>query len=195
MNRVTLSHKAFFTSLCGRYTKALFEIALKKNQCLSVKKAFKQLKELLESNQTFATTLKYCSASKKHVKAVLKEKQKKLNWPIVFTNFLSLLIHNKRFHLYEKMAHLFDLLIDQYENLLSLNVHSPKPFSKNMKEQLKKIIETKFNKRINLNFIIDARILSGFLIKTDTMVIDARYENYLDRIKDLSKEEILCDHV
>jgi F-type H+-transporting ATPase subunit delta len=97
-------------------------------------------------------------------------------------NLLQLLAENGRLTALPEIAAQFDLLKAEAENTVNVTVTSATPIDKALAEQIKKSLEQKLKRAVQLTLNIDASLIGGAVIQANDMVIDGSVRTRLQRL-------------
>ena len=97
--------------------------------------------------------------------------------------FLQFVVDKKREDVLINIVKKFLELKDEYLGILNVEVTSPYDFNEDQKEQIKKNLESSFNKIIRLNFVIDEELIGGFIAKVADTMYDASVKHQLELLR------------
>jgi F-type H+-transporting ATPase subunit delta len=97
-------------------------------------------------------------------------------------NFLQLLAENGRLTALPEIAAQFDALKAEAENKVNVTVTSATPVDAALAEQIKKSLEKKLGRAVELTLAVDAALIGGAVIQADDMVIDGSVRTRLQRL-------------
>jgi len=97
--------------------------------------------------------------------------------------FLKFLINKNRESLLENIAIIFLELKDEQDGIVTVEVKAPETFTGEQLEKFKSNLETKLNKKVRLNLMIDSDIIGGFVAKVGDTVFDASLSHQLELLK------------
>ena len=169
-------------SLSRRYADGLFSVAQSKNQ---VDAAFEDLKTVLSAimtNDDMANFLIHPVVSIEDKKDALTSIFKDKVSESVF-NLLFLLVENNRFNLFQPILVCYEKNMDDLKNIDRASVTSAVELDDDVKKRLQAKLEAKFNKKMILNYDIDADILAGLIIKIGDKVIDSSLASKFENMK------------
>lgn len=89
-----------------------------------------------------------------------------------FLYFLYVLVDNKRIDMIDNIYVDYCDLIDQKLNVGRFTVYTPTLLDENIKNNIKIMLEKKYNKNVILDVIIDENLIGGIVIKYKNNVID-----------------------
>jgi len=165
------------TDVERQYARAVFSLALERNEVDALYQELKTFIESLDHNakQFFA-----------HPKIDVLDKQNVLEKVIknqLLTNFLKVLIDNDRFELIETVAYAYLDLINEMNEVVEVVVYSNTKITTSNIDKIKKSLEQKLLKKINMTQIIDPSIIGGMKIEYQGSVIDQTINTSLEALK------------
>lgn len=180
------------------YAKAIFSFAqksdnAKKNNCLENWSYFLIASSNLMNNESvynFMDSPDYTVESKfNFLWGLLTDyyisKKNKLsidNLDVHMSNFLRLLFENKRIFVLTGISNMYEELLLELNNKLSVEVVSAVELSKKNINVLSKLIEKKYKQEVDMNINIDQSLIAGLKIKIGDRVIDGSMSTKLDRL-------------
>ena len=167
-----------------RYSIALYELALEEKKHKILLEDLQKIKKLIEENRYFNKLLFSPTISSSSYKEILNSIFDKLKLDVITKNFLFLLSFNKRLMLLEKINDYFINVLSKDKNILNVNITLPEKISKQEIEKIQKKLELKIKNKTKLNFIEDKNIISGFIIKLGSRMLDYSLKTKLDKIED-----------
>jgi F-type H+-transporting ATPase subunit delta len=97
-------------------------------------------------------------------------------------NFLTLLAENDRLTALPEIAAQFDKLKTEAENKVKVTVTAATQVDGGIVEQIKKALEQKLGRAVELTLAVDASLIGGAIIQADDMVIDGSVRTRLQRL-------------
>jgi len=97
-------------------------------------------------------------------------------------NLLQILAENDRLTVLPQIAAQFDLLKAEAENKVNVTVTSATPVDKALADQIKKSLEQRLKRTVELTLNVDASLIGGAVIQADDMVIDGSVRTRLQRL-------------
>jgi F-type H+-transporting ATPase subunit delta len=97
-------------------------------------------------------------------------------------NFLRLLAENDRLTVLPEIAAQFDALKADAENKVNVTVTAATAVDKTLADQIKKALEQKLKRTVELTLAVDASLIGGAIIQADDMVIDGSVRTRLQRL-------------
>ena len=165
-----------------RYVKALYELSLEQNKGTKIKKDFFLIRELMEKNKEFKKLIfSPLVTSKKH-QEILKLISKALKMDQITENFLFLLAFNKRLILLKKIIAFYNEISSESKDTVKIDLILPNKISKKDISDIKNKLKSDVKKKTKINFIEDKNIISGFIVKLGSTMIDFSMKSKLDKI-------------
>lgn len=101
-----------------------------------------------------------------------------------FSDFLNLLIQNRRINLSESVANAYVDLFRQEHNIRRVEVISAAPLQADVENRIKKVIEEHLNgASMEFSTKVDHNLIGGFVISIDNERLDASLRNQLKEIR------------
>ncbi len=97
-------------------------------------------------------------------------------------NFLQVLAENDRLTALPEIAAQFDALKAEAENKVKVIVTAATQVDANIADQIKKSLEKKLGRAVELTLAVDASLIGGAVIQADDMVIDGSVRTRLQRL-------------
>ena len=164
-----------------RYSKAIFQIAEESNSLSNIKGDMDSIISAHESSEDFKklinNTLINYSDKKEILSIVISKMNEKTN------NLIDLLIANKRLSILYDIAHGFNDIYNQENNIARATVVTATPISDKIKNQVLKKIQTLSNKYVEIENIIDETIIGGFILRYENREYNASLSQRLNKLK------------
>ena len=164
-----------------RYSKAIFQIAEESNSLSNIKGDMDSIISAHESSEDFKklinNTLINYSDKKEILSIVISKMNEKTN------NLIDLLIVNKRLSILYDIAHGFNDIYNQENNIARATVVTATPISDKIKNQVLKKIQTLSNKSVEIENIIDETIIGGFILRYENREYNASLSQRLNKLK------------
>lgn len=166
-----------------RYAKAFFTLAKEKGLTLELRKDAGLIASVCETSSDFILMLD---------SPVVKTSQKVEALKRIFTgkvndlslNFLLLITENKRESYIPGIFRNLEDLYRREEGIRSAVLTSALPLSESLVLQVRKILETEFDAKVELSQKVDNRLLGGFVIRVDDKQYDASLSTQLKKIRE-----------
>lgn len=177
------SLKVLFTSLQGRYAKALF-LEGKRNACLDeIFENFLKLDTFFKNNQSIQKLLTSHSVNQKDLDAGWLALGDYLSFCPIFLNFIRQVIENKRFNLINKIKYVYGVAFAKYKNSRNVVVSSAVELLPEQKKKVEGLIFRVFKEKVIVKYKVNEKILAGIKISSEEMVVDA---SAFSQVKQLS---------
>ena len=102
----------------------------------------------------------------------------------LFSNFINIMIENKKIYCIDEVYRLFREMILDEENITIAEVETAFPLTDNQKINLGNMLEKKHHKKIEIEEIINQRLLAGIKISIDNEVTDYSVKHKLGLMKE-----------
>ena len=167
-----------------RYSNALYSLVLEEKKHSIVVKDLQKIQELSKTNQEFNKLFFSPLISPVKQKEILDIIFNKLRIDNITKNFLFLLSLNKRLIFFDKIYDYFINVLSKEENILNVDIILPNKISDKEINEIQSKLKLKIKDKAKLNFLEDKNIISGFIIKLGSMMLDYSTKTKLDKIKD-----------
>lgn len=97
-------------------------------------------------------------------------------------NFIKILAENERLLVLPQIATLFSEFKAEYDKEASVDVTSAIELSADQQTTLSAALEKRLARKVKLNCVVDANVVSGLVIKSGDMVIDGSVRGKLNRL-------------
>ena len=138
---------------------------------ISARESSEDFKKLINN-----TLINY-SDKKEILSIVISKMNEKTN------NLIDLLIANKRLSILYDIAHGFNDIYNQENNIARATVVTATPISDKIKNQVLKKIQTLSNKSVEIENIIDETIIGGFILRYENREYNASFSQRLNKLK------------
>ncbi len=165
------------TGIANQYALAVFSLASKEKRgkdFLNILETF--VKGIDEDTYKFFAHPKISGLDK-------KQTLEKVVNDILLLNFLKVLVDNDRFSLIEAISLEYKDILNNLNQIMNVNVVSNKPLNKINLDKIKNKLKEKYNRKIQIEEIIDRNIIGGFRIEFEGNVIDETINKQLNDIK------------
>ncbi|MDR0695751.1 MAG: ATP synthase F1 subunit delta [Holosporales bacterium] len=171
-----------FTSLPGRYAKALF-CEGKKTGCLDdISGNFEKLGTFFKNNLQLRKLLTSDCLNKKDLDSCWLTVGEHLSFCPVFIAFTRQLVANRRFGILNRIQHVFGVAFAKYKNKRSVIVSSVVELLPEQKERVENIIAKAFKEKAIIRYKVNEKILAGIKIASEELVIDASAAAQLEQL-------------
>jgi F-type H+-transporting ATPase subunit delta len=167
------------TSVARPYAKAAFDFAVEANVVDNWLEMLVFASEVSQ-NETMASYLSGGSSIEQATDLFLKVCDEQLDSKA--QNLIKVLAENERLLVLPQVATQFGELKAEYEKVITVDVTSAIELAAEQQNTLSAALEKRLARKVKLNCIVDAKILSGLVIKAGDMVIDGSFEGKLNRL-------------
>lgn len=169
--------------LAQRYAKALFELAVERDELDAIQvdlKAFLSTLNESEDLQAIFVSPVYALESRE---AIVKEIAEKMGMGKMVLNYLLLLIRKKRTDLFETSVALYQRLQDAHDHRTHIRVVSASPLSEDYIGQLKDQFRVE-SAEVSVETELDAELVGGVRTWVGGRLYDGSLRTRLDNLKD-----------
>jgi len=164
------------------YARALFKFSIEKNLMHQITADFHNLNDLLKNSNELVEYLTNPVITNTSKKSVLF-KLLKLQINLETLNFLMFLIEQNRINLLQIIIDKYLKLVFKTATIKAVEIFTPINFTESQKFELNKKLKKLINAReLQLSFIIDETLIGGFLVKTESQIIDFTIKNQLKQL-------------
>jgi len=168
--------------IAAPYARALFDIAIEKNIMHQITSDFQNLKFFLKENSELTDCLNSPIVSQDAKYGILVGTLKSQVHVETF-KFLTILINRNRINLLEAVIINYLELIYELASIKTIEVSTAFTFTNRQKNTLVKKLKKLTNAReVRLVLKLDSSLIGGFLIKTESKVIDFTIKNQLEKL-------------
>jgi len=165
-----------------RYAKALFEIALEKNQLDDYSQAAKGILTVLTTDKELAAVVSHraIAADEKieTMKAVFGGKV-----PEDFIGIFALIFRRGRQRELTGVLTRFEQLYKEHKRIAVAKIYSAQPLCDQKMAEISAVLTKKLEKTIEFEAIVDPTLIAGFKVEVDGYVFDASTKNQISRLK------------
>ncbi|MCD5407460.1 MAG: F0F1 ATP synthase subunit delta [Desulfotomaculum sp.] len=165
-----------------RYAQALYEIATEQKALDAIEADLKSVLMIIESEQDIQKILDHpqISATAKHevLKALFAERISE-----TVQNFLCLLIDNQREAYLGEVVAEFINMVNIARDVVEAEVISAQELTATRKTELAKVLKSLVGKKVTTEYLIDATLLGGVVMRVGDKVIDGSVKNRLNTLK------------
>lgn len=166
-----------------RYAKAFFELAKEKGLTAELRIDAGLIAHVCATSGDFNFLLEspVVKTSNK-VKAIKSIFENKVN--LLSLNFLVLITENNREKYIPGIFRNLEDLYRQEEGIKTAVLTSAQPMNEDLVLQIRKILETEFNAKIELSRKVDDELIGGFVLRVDDKQYDASISTQLKKIRE-----------
>jgi F-type H+-transporting ATPase subunit delta len=177
-----MSANPLTSKIAAPYARALFDFSVEKNIMHQITADFQNLETFLEEAAELTEYLNNPLVSQEAKREVLtKTLQSQVNTETF--KFLMVLINRDRIGLLKSVISSYLELVYETASIKMIEVTTAFPFTNLQKDTLiQKLKELTKAREIRLVITVDSSLIGGFLIKTESKVIDFTVKNQLQRL-------------
>ena len=164
-----------------RYAKAVLSLASDKKAAETVNKDMKLIASTFSKNEGLSTMLKSAVIKSEEKKGVLTQVFPKLN--TISSGLFDLLFTNKRVGILEDVAIKYSVLFDELIGKEIATVTTAVPMTKELEKKVLDKVKTLTSKTVELENIVDASILGGFILRVGDKQYNASISNKLEKLR------------
>lgn len=177
-----MSTNPLVLKIAGPYARALFDFSVEKNIMHQITADFQNLKIFLEESAELKDYLNNPIVSNNAKSEVLTKTLKSQINTETF-KFLMVLVDRNRINLLDSVIKSYLELVYETASIKTIDVLTAYPFANLQKNTLiQKLKELTHAREIRLVITVDSSLIGGFLIKTESKVIDFTIKNQLQKL-------------
>ena len=177
------NNKGFSNTSAGRYSLALYELAVETNTLREVENHSLSIINLIASSKDFNSLIKNPTNNKEEQLNTLEEISEKYNLNKLLTKFLSFLISKRRFFYVDDILKSFTETCSIKRGELKAELISSKDLSENEINSIKEKLTNNFSSKIRLNYKYDRSLIGGLIVQVGSTMIDTSIKNKLQQIE------------
>lgn len=165
-----------------RYSRALFDLAVEKNNVADFKAASAGILAAMEQDKEMVGVINHPAIGlNKKLAALSAAFAGKV--PEEFIGLFALLLRRgRKDDIMGVLAH-FDVLYNEYSRLATAKIYSQEPLPADKMEQIVRTISAKIGKTVQAENIIEDGLIAGFRVEVDGYVFDASTKHHMNRLK------------
>ena len=176
-------NKGFSETSAGRYSLALYELAIEANILSEIEVHSASIINLIALSEDFKSLIKDPTNNKDDQLNALNKisEQYKLNGLLKI--FLSFLISKRRFFYVDKILKSFIEICSIKRGELKAELTSAKDLTENEVNSIKEELTKNFSSKIKLNYKHDASLIGGLIVQVGSTMVDTSIKNKLQQIE------------
>jgi F-type H+-transporting ATPase subunit delta len=167
------------TTIARPYAKAAFDYAVESNAIDAWQEMLVFAAEV-SKNETIASVLSGGASVEQAQELFIKVCDEQLNSN--GQNFIKVMAENERLLVLPQVAEQFGALKAEYEKEVTVDVTSAVELADAQQNTLSAALEKRLARKVKLNCVVDASVVSGLVIKAGDMVIDGSIRGKLSRL-------------
>ncbi len=176
-------NKDFSETSAGRYSLALYELAIEANAISEVEEHSLSIIQLILVNEDFRSLIKDPTNKKEdQLNALFRiSEQHELNK--LLTKFLNFLISKRRFFYVDKILKSFVETCSIKRGELKAELTSAKDLTENEVNSIKEELTKNFSSKIKLNYKHDTSLIGGLIVQVGSTMVNTSIKNKLQQIE------------
>ena len=177
-----MSTNPFAAKIAAPYARALYDFSVEQNIMHQITADFQNLEVFLSKTEDLSEYLSNPVVSTKNKREIL-EKTLKSELNAETFKFLLVLVSRDRINLLSTVIDSYLQLVYRLASIKTIEVSTAFAFTNKQKNTLiKKLKELTNAREIRLEITVDSSLIGGFLIKTNSRVIDFTVKNQLQKL-------------
>ena len=182
-NNKLSKNKGFSETSAGRYSLALYELAIEANNLSEIEVHSASIINLIASSEDFKSLIKDPTNNKEDQLNALSKISEQYKINELLTKFLSFLISKRRFFYVDKILKSFVETCSIKRGELKAELTSAKNLSENEVNNIKEELTKNFSSKIKLNYKHDASLIGGLIVQVGSTMVDTSIKNKLQQIE------------
>ena len=176
-------NKDFSETSAGRYSLALYELALEANSLSEIEIHSASIIDLIFSSEDFKSLIKDPTNNKADQLNALNQISEQYKLNDLLRKFLNFLIFKRRFFYVDKILKSFIETCSIKRGELKAELISAKNLTENEIGSIKEELTKNFGSKIKLNYKHDASLIGGLIVQVGSMMVDTSIKNKLQQIE------------
>ena len=176
-------NKGFSETSAGRYSLALYELAIEANTLSEIEVHSASIINLIASSDDFKSLIKDPTNNKEDQLSALSKISEQYKLNELLTKFLSFLISKRRFFYVDKILKSFIETCSVKRGELKAELTSAKDLTENEINNIKEELTKNFSSKIKLNYKYDASLIGGLIVQVGSTMVDTSIKNKLQQIE------------
>ena len=182
-NNKLSKNKGFSETSAGRYSLALYELAIEANNLSEIEVHSASIINLIASSEDFKSLIKDPTNNKEDQLNALSKISEQYKINELLTKFLSFLISKRRFFYVDKILKSFVETCSVKRGELKAELASAKDLTENEINNIKEELTKNFSSKIKLNYKHDASLIGGLIVQVGSTMVDTSIKNKLQQIE------------
>ena len=182
-NNKLSKNKGFSETSAGRYSLALYELAIEANNLSEIEVHSASIINLIASSEDFKSLIKDPTNNKEDQLNALSKISEQYKINELLTKFLSFLISKRRFFYVDKILKSFVETCSVKRGELKAELTSAKDLTENEINNIKEELTKNFSSKIKLNYKHDASLIGGLIVQVGSTMVDTSIKNKLQQIE------------
>ena len=176
-------NKGFSETSAGRYSLALYELAIEANMLSEIEVHSASIINLITLSEDFKSLIKDPTNNKEDQLSALNKISDQYKLNELLTKFLSFLISKRRFFYVDKILKNFAETCSVKRGELKAELTSAKNLTENEVKNIKEELTKNFSSKIKLNYKHDKSLIGGLIVQVGSTMVDTSIKNKLQQIE------------
>ena len=176
-------NKGFSETSAGRYSLALYELAIEANLLSEIEVHSESVINLISSSEDFKSLIKDPTNKKEDQLVALGKISEKYKLNELLAKFLSFLISKRRFFYVDKILKSFVETCSAKRGELKAELTSAKDLTEDEVNSIKEELTENFSSKIKLNYKYDKSLIGGLIVQVGSTMVDTSIKNKLQQIE------------
>ena len=176
-------NKGFSETSAGRYSLALYELAIEANMLSEIEVHSASIINLIASSEDFKSLIKDPTNNKEDQLNALNKISEQYKLNELLKKFLSFLITKRRFFYVEKILKTFIETCSIKRGELKAELISAKNLTEKEVNNIKEELTKNFSSKIKLNYKHDQSLIGGLVVQVGSTMVDTSIKNKLQQIE------------
>jgi F-type H+-transporting ATPase subunit delta len=176
-------NKGFSETSAGRYSLALYELAVEADILSEIEVHSASIINLIASSGNFKSLIKDPTNNKEDQLNALNKISDQYKLNALLTKFLSFLIFKRRLFYVDKILKSFVETCSIKRGELKAELTSAKDLSENEINAIKEELTKNFSSEIKLNYKHDASLIGGLIVQIGSTMVDTSIKNKLQQLE------------
>ena len=169
--------------VASRYVKALVDLAQDSKALDAVEKDFQDLSAMLSSSEDFQALIRSPLLGEKKQFAAIDALTAKAKFHALTTNFLKVLVSNRRLKVLPAALSAFDAEVSRRRGEVSVTVQTAQDLSAKQIKALQDALKKQTGANVAINAKVSPEILGGMTVTVGSQMIDDSVRRKLDKLK------------
>ncbi len=170
--------------VANRYSQALFEVGIENNNLEKLLNDLEIFSEIFTKSKEFKIVMETSAVSREEKKAIIEELAKKFNFDLLSINFFKLLVDKNKIKFITTITEVFRKKYRDYVGIADYEVISAIDLDAKIINDIKKKLEKKTGKKIEIKSKVEPEIIGGLIVKTEGLIYDGSLKSHLLKIKE-----------
>ncbi len=170
--------------VANRYSQALFEVGIENNNLEKLLNDLEIFSEIFTKSKEFKIVMETSAVSREEKKAIIEELAKKFNFDSLSINFFKLLVDKNKIKFITTITEVFRKKYRDYVGIADYEVISAIDLDAKIINDIKKKLEKKTGKKIEIKSKVEPEIIGGLIVKTEGLIYDGSLKSHLLKIKE-----------